>query len=238
MRHDRLPPELPPRAAANCNSMPAQTHKLRPMRSPDTRPAARRPVRGRAPENRRSRRRAPPHRPQSPSPRHMVQRQNVMMRPIKRRADQIVHRRIHHHKLLRRALLPIQHTRQQHPGGPTMERPGSTITVRPSLPMPRPAAAEMKSRIAGALSRRPDKRCRARRPDRHDRSRCPSACSALNQRQHLARGFQNRRIIQNLRTDMAIHAAGAQMCGTPSPGDKQRGPRRYRCRICDRAAPC
>ena len=37
------------------------------------------------------------------------------------------------------------------PAGPTMERPGSTITVKPSLPM-RSLNCSMNSRIAGARS--------------------------------------------------------------------------------------
>ena len=98
------------------------------------------------------------------------------------------------------------------PAGPTMERPGSTMTVNPSLP---DAVAQRCDEIADrrrAVGRLIGDAQAAAQIDVVDR--VPVRLQTFDQRKHLARGFENRRIIENLRADVATHARGPQMFGT------------------------
>ncbi len=172
-----LPPALRSRAAANCSSTPEQIRTRPPKPQPDNRPAAH-------PAISRSRARKSPVSHTGPTtsaiiaplPRHLPQRQNVVMRLVERRPYQIVHRGIHHHEFFRRRLLPVQHARQQHARRTHNRPPRLDHHLQPGIRQSARAGPK-RNRECPARSRPAGTQCRVRRPGRHDQSLCPSARS-------------------------------------------------------------
>ena len=159
-----------------------------------------------------------------------------MMRFVKRGADEIVHGGIHDDEFLRGALLAVQHPCQQH-ARRTHNRAARLDHHRQTVaPDPFPQRAD-------EFAESPERR----RPPVGDAQaaaeidmidRQALALQSFDQREHFAGGFEDGRVIQNLRADMAAHAGGAQIAEARARGVDSGARPRYRRRICDRAGRC
>ena len=63
----------------------------------------------------------------------LAHRQDVVMRLVERRADQVVHRGVDDDEVLGVAVLHIDHARDEDAGIADDQRPGSNISVQPRL---------------------------------------------------------------------------------------------------------
>ena len=131
------------------------------------------------------------------------------MRLVKRRPDQIVHGRIHHHEFLGRRLLPVEHAREQH-AGRADDGAARLDHHRQAVALILSRSFRMNPRISGAWS---DASVRHAKPAAQvDFANVVSGVAQpLDQRQHLIHGLQNRIGIQHLRADVAAYAAQVEM---------------------------
>ena len=145
----------------------------------------------------------------------MPQRQNVVMRAVERGPDQVVHRRVHHYEFLRRRLLPIEDTGEQHARRADDRTPGLDHNREAVSADPRAQRFDKLANSGRAIGRLIRDAEAAAQIDVVDR--VPVGLQTLDQGKDLFRGFQDRRKIQDLRSDVAAHARRAQVFERPRP---------------------
>ncbi len=139
-----------------------------------------------------------------------AQRNDLVVRAVERRPDQIVHGGVHNHEFLVSVLLAVEHAREQHAGRADDGTAGLHHDMQPARAQTLLHAAHKTARFRARFFARviSDAKAAAQIEMADGVTR---GAQAARQFEHLVDSFQYGSGIENLRADMAAHAFGREV---------------------------
>ena len=161
----------------------------------------------------------------------LADRDDLVVRAVERRADQVVHRGVHDDEFLLAVPLAVEHAREQHARGPTIDAARLDHHASGRWRGAGRSTLSMKSRMGGRLfaglvgDAESAAEIEVTDGMPASRSRAASA-STLSTASRIGRG------VQDLRADVAAHAVGREAAEAAGAVVDRAPLRRWRCRTC------